>query len=70
MPLLEDPNDVAIAMRDVDSFGSLPESHAIVNVTRYDGVSQQFEASLGVGPEMEVSTAFTLKPIIPLSETL
>ena len=68
--LLEDPNDFAIAVHDVDAVGSLPESHAILSATRYDGVSQHLEPSLRVGPTVVVRTAFAFEPLVPLSQTL
>ena len=67
---LQNPNHVAIAVHDVDAVSSLPESHAILSATRYDGVSQQLEPSLRVGPYMEVPTAFAFEPLVPLSQTL
>ena len=63
--LLEDPNDVAIAAHHVDAVKSLPESHAILSVTRYDGVSEHLETSLGVDASMEVSTTFAFEPLSP-----
>ena len=67
---LEPPDDVAIAVHYVDPFRSLPESHSILSGTGHDGISQQLEPSLSVGPKMEVPTAFAFEPMVPSPKTL
>ena len=52
-------------MHHVDPISVPPDSDANLAVTRYDGVSEHLETSLGVDAAMEVPTTFAFEPLSP-----